>query len=799
MSPPNEELLYMKNIICYNEMASQYLTLLDEESEAFTFQTFDDNKARRDTALTRILHGSLPDLWDELCELNSKGAGIFVCVNQTDLKGRRKENIVGVRSLWIEDDWGNLPPPPVEPQIEVQTSPGKHHRYIRCTDVPVDAHRGLQRRLVVDYGSDSNAVDISRVLRVPGFYNMKNPDAPFLVSITHTTHAQPYTYEVLSRQIPPVIDPPVSADRGHRETAVGRSVFVPEPEIVSALAHLDVSTLGYADWLKVGMALHNASEGSSIALALWDKFSRPDPRYKEGECEYRWSTFDHEPEGPAVTTGTLFKMARDRGWKESTDVNDPRVQQWYAELTENQLLEFNRKYGVVRHQGKTVIVSYLFNAERTCRSVTTTSHRELKAYYQNVQVKQPNRNRAGTLLDVNIVDAWMRWKNRRTYSDIFFRPDPQLHANPHSLDLPDGDSFNLYTGLAISPVENELMCELILKHIREVWCSNRKDVYDYMIKWMASLFQKPDQQLKAVPVLRSPEGYGKNIIVDILISALGDHAVSVTNSEDLLNRFNAILAKSVLVFLNEAVWGGNKASAGKLKSYITDTYQVLEQKHLERMQIRSYMNFMVASNADWSVPVDYSDRRYLYLDITESREKTYFKRLASSIRHGGEEAFIYHLLYKVDLTDFASTEFPQVFSEARILNKLDGMESHKQFVYHILEEGAIHKIGDYLVTKDNWSRGSVRVDVKEFQKAYKEWHEDQGIRHDLVSQHKITAFLKILCRTRNTLDVINRSGAGGFQQHYVLPDLETMREQFRRFLREPDLFRDELEEEILAA
>ena len=67
--------------------AEKFLTLLDEETEEFTFQTFDDAKEGR--PLARIFNGSLNDHWNKLVSLNNKGAGIYVTINKTDLKGRK--------------------------------------------------------------------------------------------------------------------------------------------------------------------------------------------------------------------------------------------------------------------------------------------------------------------------------------------------------------------------------------------------------------------------------------------------------------------------------------------------------------------------------------------------------------------------------------------------------------------------------------------------------------------------------------------------------------------------------------
>ena len=89
------------------EAAQKFLELLDSERVTWTFQTFDDNQNRKSSALARILHGRLDQHKSDLVALNKKGAGIFVCVNPTDGKGRTKENITKAHAVWIEDDDGN--------------------------------------------------------------------------------------------------------------------------------------------------------------------------------------------------------------------------------------------------------------------------------------------------------------------------------------------------------------------------------------------------------------------------------------------------------------------------------------------------------------------------------------------------------------------------------------------------------------------------------------------------------------------------------------------------------------------
>ncbi|MCC4117641.1 hypothetical protein LLG90_19970 [Aromatoleum toluclasticum] len=81
-------------------LAQSFLTALDEDSDAWSFQTFDDSKAG-EKRLTRLFHGSLDRYADDLATLNEQGAGVFVTVNETDGKGRTKANIRRIRALYV--------------------------------------------------------------------------------------------------------------------------------------------------------------------------------------------------------------------------------------------------------------------------------------------------------------------------------------------------------------------------------------------------------------------------------------------------------------------------------------------------------------------------------------------------------------------------------------------------------------------------------------------------------------------------------------------------------------------------
>ncbi len=113
----------------------------------------------------------------------------------------------------------------------------------------------------------------------------------------------------------------------HKSSFHGMSV-PDETKVVSALEHLDPDC-GYDDWFKIGMALHswNASQG----LELWDGWSSKSSKYREGECESKWSSFKGDG---GITVASLLDMAMKNGWRVEREKDFPIVKNKSSENNE---------------------------------------------------------------------------------------------------------------------------------------------------------------------------------------------------------------------------------------------------------------------------------------------------------------------------------------------------------------------------------------------------------------------------------------------------------------------------------
>src|SRR5262249_7997973 len=152
----------------------KFLEYLDPDTSEFTFQTFTDSEKRRKgfrtdprtkqriDPLAKTLHGTLQQHWTRLADLSRSGAGVFVTINKTTLRGRRcTENMVAVRAYFADFDGtdvtvikSNLLTFELMPHLAVQSSPGKWHLYWFVDDAPLDGFAASQEALSEILGSD---------------------------------------------------------------------------------------------------------------------------------------------------------------------------------------------------------------------------------------------------------------------------------------------------------------------------------------------------------------------------------------------------------------------------------------------------------------------------------------------------------------------------------------------------------------------------------------------------------------------------------------------------------------------
>jgi hypothetical protein len=170
------------------EVAQLFLNALDCNANT-RFRTFDDTKTG---AVKPTCYSA--DQFDKLPAENQKGAGVFVIVNETT--GDSDKDVISIRAVFVDLDGAPLEPVTecgLRPHIIVETSPDRFHAYWFVDGCPLDQFKAIQQATAGRFNGDKSIVNLSRVMRLPGFIHQKNE--PFLTRIISTSDHPAYTVQ----------------------------------------------------------------------------------------------------------------------------------------------------------------------------------------------------------------------------------------------------------------------------------------------------------------------------------------------------------------------------------------------------------------------------------------------------------------------------------------------------------------------------------------------------------------------------------------------------------------------------
>lgn len=302
------------------EQAYKFLSILDQTSDKlFTFQTFDDNQKRKSKGLARILHGSLQEHESELRELSAQGAGIFVTINQTDLKGRAAKNVIKVRSAFLDLDGAPLDPVlafRLPPSMIIESSLNRWHAYW-LINMQTDQFTQIQKDLATAFNSDPSICDLSRVMRLPGFPHQKvksgEDSNPFIVQICdYSTNRSIYAIEELKTELKDLLPKMVPTKGGLGSYDNQDATPVSQTNIREALRYLDPEPR--EEWVRVGHWL-KSHDTNNLSLYLdWSKGAltekAPSTYVSDADVICAWNSY--EPNRTSIEV--LFAEAEKRGY-----------------------------------------------------------------------------------------------------------------------------------------------------------------------------------------------------------------------------------------------------------------------------------------------------------------------------------------------------------------------------------------------------------------------------------------------------------------------------------------------------
>ena len=268
--------------------------------------------------------GKLKGLWQTLINLNKKGNAIFMMPNLSDGKGTKDENITQVNAFFLDYDgneWKHISLDKLlrkfklKPHIVVKTSEGHYHVYWLARNCKLNKFKAVQKALADKYGGDPKVSNLARVMRVPGTFNHKDPDRPFLVTLEHCDKSIP-SYSVSElvaglglqlAQLPKAIESSIESVAVVDQCPTSRSnAAITTDDAIQYLKLIEPNDREI--WIKVAMALKSLFGDAGLGLFL--PWSAQSNKYDEEEATRQWQSISAKG---GVTGDTLRYLARQGG------------------------------------------------------------------------------------------------------------------------------------------------------------------------------------------------------------------------------------------------------------------------------------------------------------------------------------------------------------------------------------------------------------------------------------------------------------------------------------------------------
>jgi hypothetical protein len=240
------------------------------------------------------------------------------------------------------------------------------------------------------------------------------------------------------------------------------------------------------------------------------------------------------------------------------------------------------------------------------------------------------------------------------------------------------------------------------KLLREVLCAGDEASFLYAIKWAAFMVQHPNVPAEVALVFKGRKGVGKGTFLRSLKDLAGQHGRQVAQPEHFTGKFNEHLADTILLFVDEGLWAGDRKLEGALKNLITEPTLTFEGKHKPVVTGPNRLHVAIASNEDWIVPASDDERRFAVFEADpEAHSKLppdFFGSLREQMEGGGLAAML-HDLERMSLDGWhPRSDIP--VTRALTEQKVQSFRSNPiAFWWHsALEDGR-------LITGQDWSQG----------------------------------------------------------------------------------------------
>lgn len=357
----------------------------------------------------------------------------------------------------------------------------------------------------------------------------------------------------------------------------------------------------------------------------------------------------------------------------------------------------------------------LFGREYTQNEKKTYSLHNFQDFKKITEfIEYENIKLDGSKEKKNFLNEWVKDKERRSYNELEFCP----------VIKEDTDSYNTFRGfdcdLPYDYIHKEHAIKSFRNHLSHLTDHEEKSLI-YFESYLADIIQNPDQPPGTAILLKSPQGHGKDLLMDIISKMLNISYVCRTEDiKDVLGNFNTAIKDKVICVINELEGKDGWEYRDKLKGVITTEYLNINEKGIKHYKQKNALRFFVMSNRPNPIEIAQDDRRFTVFKSHFKKPSTnYFNNLVNILNDKDSIYSIFNYLknLKININLRHDRPITSAYSNMK--------EGNVDPVYNFINDIIVNNNVKNYFDKDEYNihkkTGDVLIKSTEFFQSYKSY------------------------------------------------------------------------------
>ena len=362
-----------------------------------------------------------------------------------------------------------------------------------------------------------------------------------------------------------------------------------------------------------------------------------------------------------------------------------------------------------------ILSPLLFGREFTHNEKKTYSLHNFQDFKKITEfIEYENIKLDGSKEKKNFLNEWVKDKERRSYNHLEFCP----------VIKEDSESYNTFRGfdcdLPYDYIHKEHAVQSFRNHIGHLTDHDEKSLI-YLESYFADIIQNPDKPPGTAILLKSPQGHGKDLLMDIISKMLNISYVCRTEDiKDVLGNFNTAIKDKVICVINELEGKDGWEYRDKLKGVITTEYLNINEKGIKHYKQKNALRFFVMSNRPNPIEIAQDDRRFMVFKSHFKKPSTkYFNNLVNILNDKDSIYSIFNYLKNLKININLRHDRPMTSAYSNM--KEGNIDPVYNFVNDIIVNNNVKNYFDKDEYNIHKKTGDVLIKSTEFFQSYKSY------------------------------------------------------------------------------